>query len=73
MTRPFVQTRKRSLHWFEVLIPLPHTATDLKAGITRMREELERRGMDATHDDAFEVVTEDEHLVLRTIVDAGSS
>lgn len=65
-----VTTRTTTKSWFEVIVPVPGWRTDLYVGL---RMEYERiHGHKAESDDAFEMLANDEQIIIRFETKAGA-
>jgi len=64
MTAVFTRTTTKS--WFEVIVPVPGCRADLYVGLRFAEMEYERiHGHEAESDDAFEVLANDEQIIIR--------
>ena len=68
-----VTTRTTTKSWFEVIVPVPGWRTDLYVGLRFAEMEYERiHGHKAESDDAFEVLANDEQIIIRFETKAGA-
>jgi hypothetical protein len=67
-----VHTRTVTKSWHEVVVPAPAWRADIYLALTWAEQEYERvYGRKAKSDDAFEVLANDEEIVIRFEIKAG--